>query len=265
MFLQQSVLLALCLWMTSTSAFAPLSHANVAKRSIISSGTATSTTTKLNENLDGEDIRGPITPLGNFVLVRTKDALSATAGGILLPDQSKERPTEGEVMAAGPGKLHPYTGVRIHNPLKTGFSVLYGKFTGTDIIYNEEPMTMIRDDDVMLYYEGVQMTRDNVVPCRDFVLVELSESAMETKSGIVVAASVTKDDLPCEGNVFKVGEGRMCSTGEFTPSPVQIGEKVKFKDYAGNDVKIDGKEYSLVRMVELLCSIPVVEEEPVSA
>lgn len=37
--------------------------------------------------LDGETIRGPITPLGNYVLVKTKDALSATDGGILLPDQ----------------------------------------------------------------------------------------------------------------------------------------------------------------------------------
>jgi hypothetical protein len=37
--------------------------------------------------LDGQEIRGPITPLGNFVLVRTKDTLAATGGGILLPDQ----------------------------------------------------------------------------------------------------------------------------------------------------------------------------------
>ena len=48
------------------------------------------TTTQLSETLDGEEIRGPITPLGNFVLVRTKDALSATAGGILLPDQVRQ-------------------------------------------------------------------------------------------------------------------------------------------------------------------------------
>jgi hypothetical protein len=40
--------------------------------------------------LDGQEIRGPITPLGNFVLVRTKDTLAATGGGILLPDQVSE-------------------------------------------------------------------------------------------------------------------------------------------------------------------------------
>jgi len=211
--------------------------------------------------LDGETIRGPITPLGNFVLVREKDALTATEGGILLPDQSKERTCEGEVLAAGPGKLHPHTGVRIHNPVKAGMSVLYGEFAGTSMVYNEEQTQMIRDDDVILFYEGVQANKANVAPCRDYVLVKLEEEKLETASGIVVAASVTKDQARCEGIVFKVGEGRMCATGEFTPSPVEVGDRVKFKDYAGNDITIEGEPYSAVRMVDLLCSIPESEED----
>jgi chaperonin GroES len=74
--------------------------------------------------LDGQEIRGPITPVGNILVVKVKDTLTATGGGILLPDQSKQRPTEGLVLAASPGKLHPHTGVRITNPVKEGMSVL---------------------------------------------------------------------------------------------------------------------------------------------
>lgn len=177
----------------------------------------------------------------------------ATGGGILLPDQSKERPTEGEVITAGPGKLHPHTGIRIHNPVSAGMSVLYGKFDGFPVTYNDDEMQIIRDDDVMLYYTGAKMTKDNVVPCRDYVLVKLDEGRMETSTGIVVAASVMADDLPCVGTVFKKGEGRLGSLGEFTPSPVDVGERIKFKDYAGNEVQIDGEEYAVVRMVEILC------------
>eukprot|EP00577_Skeletonema_sp_RCC1716_P018433 CAMPEP_0113415120 /NCGR_PEP_ID=MMETSP0013_2-20120614/24391_1 /TAXON_ID=2843 ORGANISM="Skeletonema costatum, Strain 1716" /NCGR_SAMPLE_ID=MMETSP0013_2 /ASSEMBLY_ACC=CAM_ASM_000158 /LENGTH=260 /DNA_ID=CAMNT_0000302043 /DNA_START=129 /DNA_END=911 /DNA_ORIENTATION=+ /assembly_acc=CAM_ASM_000158 len=206
--------------------------------------------------LDGKKIRGPITPLGNFVLVRTKDTLDATDGGILLPDQAKDRPTEGEVVAAGPGKLHPHTGVRITNPVTTGDSVLFGKFDGHDMNYNEEPVTMIRDDDVLLYYKGVRMTLANVIPCRDYVLVAIEKQKTETSSGIVVAETVMKDYNPCEGKVAKVGEGRMTSTGEFSTPPCKEGDFVKFRDYAGNEVKIEGKEYSLVRMVDILTSIP---------
>lgn len=224
------------------------------------SGTALSVsaveeTLKTQCTLDGKKIRGPITPLGNFVLVRVKDTLAATDGGILLPDQSKERPTEGEVVAAGPGMLHPHTGVRITNPVTAGDSVLFGKFDGHDMNYNEESVTMIRDNDVLLHYKGTRMTLENVNPCRDYVLVELTKQKTETSSGIVVAESVMKDYEPCEGKVVKVGDGRMTSKGEFSESPVKVGDSVKFKDYAGNSVKIEGVEHSLVRMVEILCGL----------
>jgi chaperonin GroES len=121
--------------------------------------------------------------------------------------------------------------------------------------YNEEAVTMIRDDDILLYYRGVRMTLENVIPCRDYVLVELTKAKTETSSGIVVAESVMKDYQPCEGKVVKVGEGRMTSTGEFSDSPVSVGDKVKFKDYSGNAVKIEGKEHMLVRMVDILCGL----------
>lgn len=232
--------------------------------------TAVSATTML----DGVEIRQPIEPLGNLVLVRVKDTLTATGGGILLPDQSQEKPTEGLVIAAGPGKLHPITGVRITNPIKEGVSVLYGKFDGRSVNYNGEDCQMIRDDDVLLYYTGVTMKMDTVTPVRDYVLIKLDQKygdAMTTKSGVMIASQVTKEDVPCEGVVTKVGEGRMHSGGEFSPSQVAVGDYVKFKDYAGNDVMIEGAPYSVVKMVDILCSLNEDEakaklgEDPVEA
>ncbi|KAL3904006.1 MAG: hypothetical protein SGILL_010232 [Bacillariaceae sp.] len=207
--------------------------------------------------LDGDEIRGPITPLRNFILLKVKDTLTATAGGILLPDQSKERPTEGLVIAAGPGKVHPFTAVRINNPIKEGMSVLYGKFDGKAIEYNEDACQMIRDDDVLLYYEGITMKLDNVFPVRDYVMLALDEDpeTLATSSGVVIANQVVADDLPCEGTVVKVGEGRMASNGELATPPVRVGERVKFKEYAGNEVTIEGKEYTIVKLVDILCSL----------
>jgi chaperonin GroES len=207
--------------------------------------------------LDGEEIRGPITPLGNFVLVKVKDTLTATDGGILLPDQAKERPTEGLVISSGPGKIHPFTGIRIHNPIKEGVSVVYGKYDGKAIMYNDDSCQMIRDDDCLLFYEGVTMKLGNVTPVRDYVLIALDEDpdTLATSSGVVIANQVMADDVPCEGVVVKLGEGRMASNGELTASPVKVGERVKFKDYAGNDVAIEGKQYSVVKMVDILGSM----------
>ena len=207
--------------------------------------------------LDGEEIRGPITPVGNFILVKVKDTLTATAGGILLPDQSKERATEGLVVAAGPGKVHPFTAVRIHNPIKEGMSVLYGQFDGKAVTYNDDACQLLRDDDCLLYYEGVTMKFDNVFPVRDYVLIELDEDpeSLSTSSGVVIANQVMADALPCEGRVVKVGEGRMASNGELTKPQVAVGDRVKFRDYAGNEVKIEGKDYTVVKMVDILGSL----------
>lgn len=215
-------------------------------------------TTHLNDlvvTLDGDEIRGDITPLGNFVLVKVKDTLQASAGGVLLPDESKERPTEGLVMEAGPGQIHPETGVRMENPVTQGVSVLYGKFDGKPIEYKGEECQMIRDQDVMLYYTGVTMNIENVTPCRDFVLVEVPErKEQQTSSGVVIADMVTKDDNVCEGKVIKSGEGRLNSKGTYNGSPVAAGDFIKFKDYAGNEVRIEGKDYMLVQMIQILCT-----------
>ena len=172
-----------------------------------------------------------------------------------LPPQAKERPTEGVVVAAGPGRLHPHTGVRIQNPVKPGDSVLYGKFDGSPIEYNDDQCQVIRDDDIMVSYQGLTMTLENCQPIRDYVLIQLEEPALETLSGIVVAAQVTKEDVPCEGRVLKVGEGRMASDGKLTKVPFKVGDYVKFKDYGGNDVVIEGKPFSLVRMVDILATL----------
>ena len=170
--------------------------------------------------------------------------------------QATERPTEGVVVAAGPGRLHPHTGVRIPNPVKAGDSVLYGKFDGSPIEYNDDQCQVIRDENIMVSYEGMTMTLGNCRPTRDYVLIELNEEALETESGIVVAAQVMKQTVKCEGRVLKVGEGRMASTGKLTKVPFEIGDYVKFKDYGGNDVVIEGKTYSLVKMVDILASVP---------
>jgi len=249
-----------CQLMTSAVAFSVTPGAGIDRtksKHILAAEASLSSPTGTSYTMDGEAIRGPITPLRNFILVKVKDTLTATSGGILLPDQSKERPTEGLVVAAGKGKIHPFTAIRIHNPIKEGMSVLYGKYDGKAIVYNDDSCQMIRDDDCLLYYNGVTMKLDNVFPVRDYVLVALDENRenLATSSGVVIASQVVADDVPCEGTVVKAGEGRLNSSGELSSSPVKAGERVKFKDYAGNDVTIDGKPYSVVKMVDILCSL----------
>ena len=122
---------------------------------------------------------------------------------------------------------------------------------------------MVRDDSVLLAYEGVTMRLDNVQCVRDYVLIELPRNDgknIQTSSGVVIAAQVLANAVPCTGRVVRIGPGRATPTGEFSPSPVQPGNFVKFNDDAGNDVLIEGKAYSVVKMVDILCTLKEEQE-----
>jgi chaperonin GroES len=87
-------------------------------------------------------------PLHDRVLIRRVESEEKTAGGIIIPDTAKEKPMEGEVVAAGPGargddgKLHPMD-------LKAGDRVLFGKWSGTEVKLDNEELIIMKESDVM--------------------------------------------------------------------------------------------------------------------
>ena len=87
-------------------------------------------------------------PLHDRVLIRRVESEEKTAGGIIIPDTAKEKPMEGEVIAAGPGargddgKLQPMD-------LKAGDRVLFGKWSGTEVKLDGEELIIMKESDVM--------------------------------------------------------------------------------------------------------------------
>ena len=87
-------------------------------------------------------------PLQDRVLVRRIEEEEKTKGGIIIPDTAKEKPMEGEVIAAGPGtrdddgKLHPLD-------VKVGDRVLFGKWSGTEIKIDGEDLVVMKESDIM--------------------------------------------------------------------------------------------------------------------
>ena len=87
-------------------------------------------------------------PLHDRVLVRRIDAEEKTAGGIIIPDTAKEKPQQGEVVAVGPGardeqgKLTPLD-------VKAGDTVLFGKWSGTEVKIDGEELLIMKESDIM--------------------------------------------------------------------------------------------------------------------
>lgn len=84
-----------------------------------------------------------ITPLHDRVIVKPAAAEEKTAGGIIIPDTAKEKPQRGIVVAAGPGKKdEPMT-------VKTGDTILYGKYAGTEITFEGADYLIMRESDIL--------------------------------------------------------------------------------------------------------------------
>jgi len=87
-------------------------------------------------------------PLDDRLVVRRLEAEEKTAGGILLPDTAKEKPQRGEIVAVGPGKLLD-DGMRAPLEVKVGDTVLFGKYSGTEVKVSGEEVIIMRETDVL--------------------------------------------------------------------------------------------------------------------
>ena len=84
-----------------------------------------------------------ITPLHDRVIVKAAAAEEKTAGGIIIPDTAKEKPQRGIVIAAGPGKKdEPMT-------VKSGDTILYGKYAGTEVTFEGQDYLIMRESDIL--------------------------------------------------------------------------------------------------------------------
>ena len=88
-----------------------------------------------------------IKPLADRVVIKPAEAEEKTKGGIILPDTAKEKPVEGTVVAAGPGKKSD-DGKLIEMEVKVGNKVLYGKYSGTEVTINGEEYLIMRESDI---------------------------------------------------------------------------------------------------------------------
>lgn len=90
-----------------------------------------------------------IRPLEDRIVVQPFEAEERTAGGIVLPDSAREKPMMGRVVAIGPGKLLEKSGERGQMSCKVGDTVLYGKYSGTEVELNGDDVVILRETDVL--------------------------------------------------------------------------------------------------------------------
>ncbi len=88
-------------------------------------------------------------PLDDRIVVRPNESEETTASGLVIPDTAKEKPQQGEVLAAGPGRRAEHSGEIIPLDVKVGDTVVYSKYGGTEITVDGEDLLILSGRDVL--------------------------------------------------------------------------------------------------------------------
>lgn len=93
-----------------------------------------------------------IKPLGDRVVVRPEAAEEKTESGLYIPDTAKEKPQRGTIVSVGPGRVED--GKKIDMNVGEGDTVLYGKYSGTEVTLNGEDLLIMRESDILGIIDG---------------------------------------------------------------------------------------------------------------
>jgi len=91
-------------------------------------------------------------PLGDRLIVEPTESEEVTASGIILPETAKERPQQGKVLAAGPGRRDE-DGKRIEMDVKAGDNVLFAKYSGTEVKMEGKKILILKETDILAIVE----------------------------------------------------------------------------------------------------------------
>jgi chaperonin GroES len=92
-------------------------------------------------------------PLHDRVVVRRVEEESKTAGGIIIPDTAKEKPSQGEILAVGPGARND-KGDLVAMSVKAGDRILFGKWSGTEVKIDGQDLLIMKESDILGVLEG---------------------------------------------------------------------------------------------------------------
>ncbi|OAY76430.1 20 kDa chaperonin, chloroplastic [Ananas comosus] len=185
--------------------------------------------------------------VGDRVLVKIKSSEDKTSGGILLPTTAQSKPQGGEVVAIGEGRTIGKNKIEI--TVKTGSQVVYSKYAGTELEFDETNHLLLKEDDIV----GVLDTDDikDLKPLGERVLIKVAEAEEKTAGGLLLTEAAK--EKPSIGTVVAVGPGPLDEEGNRKPMDISPGSTVMYSKYAGSEFKsTDGSDYIALRVSDVM-------------
>ncbi|DBA77483.1 TPA: hypothetical protein ACH3X1_009306 [Trebouxia sp. C0004] len=195
-----------------------------------------------------------VSPKGDLVLCKVAEAEEQTTGGLLLPTSAQTKPTSGDIVALGDGRVGG--NVQEFN-LEVGQTVVYSKFGigSTDLDIQGQRHTMLREDDCIGIMPRSGATASDVPelrPVGDRVLLKVQEETSVTAGGLMLPESAR--ERPMSGSVVRVGPGKRDKDGSRKTPKVKEGDTVLYFKYAGEAMETpEGQQFIVVHEQDILC------------
>ncbi|RWO76183.1 MAG: co-chaperone GroES [Mesorhizobium sp.] len=124
-------------------------------------------------------------PLHDRVVIRRAESDTKSKGGIIIPDNAKEKPQEGEVIAVGPG-ARDESGALIALDVKAGDLILFGKWSGTEVKIDGEDLLIMKEADIMGIIDKSEM---GIIDTSEMGIIDKSEMGIIEKTGAAKKAA----------------------------------------------------------------------------
>lgn len=177
-----------------------------------------------------------------------------TTGGILLPTSSQKRPTSGDVVCLGDGRL---SNGNYEFTLSVGDTIIYSKFGlgATDLLLQGEEHILISEDDVIGIMPKSGATADDIPeikPLGDRVLLRITEQSDVTMGGVILPEA--SKEKPLSGTVVRCGPGKLGDDNTRKQVKVSEGDQVVYFKYAGEPMETSsGEKYIVLHESDILC------------
>jgi chaperonin GroES len=186
-------------------------------------------------------------PLLNRVVVKRTRPKDKTDSGLLhIPDSAQEKRLDGDVRAVGNGRKIKHGG-RSSVDVQVGERVLFGPWSGVDIVVEGEEQLVINDEDIIGVHDAGSAggVPDRILSDRFLILPDKAPDDRRTRSGLLIIPKTAKDDSHMyAGRVVRVGPGMPCADGTRWPMPdAKVGDRVLYKDRGARVVTIDKVKY----------------------
>ncbi|KEG04917.1 20 kDa chaperonin, putative [Plasmodium vinckei vinckei] len=200
--------------------------------------------------LDNRTIRGPLSPINEYILIQKNDAHDTTEAGVFIGDTLKKNQYVGKVLAVGTGVVNPKNGQRVPIDVQIGDLVIFNPSDGNKLKYNDKDCLLISNEEILgkINDSSMEVNPENITPFYDRVLIKLVNQNISSDSLIIMPES-QNSEKSCDGLVVATGSGNYDEHNNKIPLDIRINDYIKFSPFSNESCEFTYKneKYTFVK------------------